>query len=294
MTSSPPRLIVEVCHGRHRGLKAHLAPGLSLTVGRTDRSDVPVRRDRTMAGVHFRLTWDGAHGWVEHLGGSASTSLDGQPIERATLRHGGWIRAGQTDFQVFVEGRPAPATSAVQPRDPVPLPQWWPQRADRAAAAGAQLATAQPLYGVLDPSRHPQIIPLVRASIAPYRSLFEGGTAESLHHVAPHLVAFGGVPRLLSEIVHRGWGRRWAIFMTSDASFEQMRRHLRRFLMVRLEGRRRPVFFRYYDPWVLGDVWRSLPPRQRSSLMGPIEQLLFEDALDLRLRRFTLRDAQWN
>jgi hypothetical protein len=59
-----------------------------------------------------------------------------------------------------------------------------------------------------------------------------------------------------------GWGKRWGIYLTSREKFVEVRRHFRRFLMVEFEETREQVYFRFYDPWVMGAFSKAWTVRQ--------------------------------
>src|SRR4051794_38638665 len=99
-----PHLILEVRLGPRRGAKAILAPGEVVSVGRTDLATIVVPEDGQLSPKHFALRWDGVEARLEDLHSAGGTRLDGEPRDEAPVRHGGWIRAGLTDFTVHVEG----------------------------------------------------------------------------------------------------------------------------------------------------------------------------------------------
>lgn len=104
-----PRLILEVRLGPRRGTKVALGPGQAVSVGRTDACDLIVPEDGKLSPRHFLVTWDGSAARVEDLGSATGTQLNGETRPAAELGHGGWIRAGETDFTIHVEARtPAP------------------------------------------------------------------------------------------------------------------------------------------------------------------------------------------
>src|SRR5262249_25028762 len=80
--------------------KAVIAPGGALRVGRTDRADLVIAHDPRLAGVHFELAWDGARCRFRDLSSVAGTTLDGEAVTEGAVKHGAWIRAGETTFMV--------------------------------------------------------------------------------------------------------------------------------------------------------------------------------------------------
>lgn len=132
------------------------------------------------------------------------------------------------------------------------------------------------LWAVLDAARSPRILQVLHEAVEDHRSLYEGAEGEALDEVAPRLVRFGPGSRLLAQLVREGWGRRWCVFAEGDAPQKDLRRHLRRFLMVEDDETGERLYFRFYDPGVLRDFWPTCSRRQREELLGPLRALLVE------------------
>ncbi len=297
------RAILEVRFGPLGGTKAVLEPGRRLRVGRKPRADLVVP-DRQMSGVHFELEWDGARCQLRDLRSAVGTLLGGERVEAGEVRNGAWIRAGSTDFSVYFEAATPPPLDFDTYLDDAeedevdPLAARWLRdnreprrrgaealtaRKDQALAAlGATAARARSapaeggLYAVLDAARSDRILTLLQESVEPYRSLYEGIDGESLAHVAPYLVELPPGSRLLERLVREGWERRWGIFIECQRSFKELRRHLRRFLMVQDADTRKKYYFRFYDPVVLRTFVPTSTVKQRAELLKGIRALLAE------------------
>ncbi|MEM9696622.1 MAG: DUF4123 domain-containing protein [Myxococcota bacterium] len=285
MSASPVRLIIEVCHGPSRGLKAAVEPGGAIRVGREAPSHLVVSKDRQLSAVHFEIAWDGTQAVVRATGVLGITLVEGLPTDEAKLTHGSWIRAGRTDFRTYIEGNLAWSHHRALV-DPSPLPAWWEERASRTEEAQRELQPAlqrRELFAVVDSARDDRIMARVRASVDLYQSLYEGPQAETLAHVAPFLVRLDPSSLLGKHLLEEGRGRRWGIFLHSRLPFRETRRHLRRFLYIAAEGRPQPLYFRFYDPTSLYTVCRA-SRRIEQTLVGPFEALWFEDPESGRLR----------
>lgn len=274
-----PRCIVEIRWGRLAGTKAVIPPGGTLVVGRVVRADLVVPHDDQLSALHFRLAWDGQRCALEDLESGSGTFLHGAAVTRAEVEHGGWIRAGETDFMIYVEGK-TPARA----EDPAEIPgrlRWREQRR-RAAAAEALAhlraeAALEPLYAVLDAARGERILELLREAVEPHRSLYEGAPGEPLENVAPYLVGpLAPDSRLLERLVEEGWGKRWGIYCIGRKPFKEVRRHLRRFLVVEIDDTGERVYFRFYDPRVLERFLPTCVPRQEEELFGDLLAFLVE------------------
>jgi pSer/pThr/pTyr-binding forkhead associated (FHA) protein len=278
-----PRCIVEVRWGKLAGTKGVLAPGQTLRVGHSERADLPVPVDPRLSNTHFELTWDGEKCLVRDLESATGITLGGNPVRTAEVPHGGWIRAGKTDFMVYVEGRTPPGDDEDEDEgeeDEALRAERQRRRegAQRALAVLRAEAAKAPLYAVLDAARDARILVLLRESIEPHRSLYEGEEGEPFEDVAPYIVGpFAPDSRLLERLCVEGWGRRWGIHCTSREPVREVRRHFRRFLMVEVEETRERVYFRFYDPDVLRGFAEVWTPMQRGQLLAMVDAILVED-----------------
>jgi len=319
------RLILEVRLGSRRGTKVALRAGETICVGRAAPADVLIPDDTRLSGRHFTVGWDGVKATLTDLHPErGATLLNGEP-KQGELRHGAWIRAGDTDFTVHVEAHTPPPKEDDGPFEdddeeptaaPPPFAEEPPkptgsadeaeqekafaaerrrvrvsqmverrmarrvrklreQAADRALPILQATAAAGALHVVLDAARTPRILQVLREAVEEHRSLYEGIKGQALDDVAPYLVAVQADSRLLAQLVREGWGLRWGIFLEGAVSERELRRHLRRFLMVE-NDRGEPLYFRYYDPGALRVLWPSWARRQLAELMGPLQAYLVE------------------
>ena len=253
-------VILEVQWGPLASQRAAIPPGGSLRVGRTERADFVVSHDRQMSGIHFELSWDGACCRVRDLGSDTGTWLDGQPVHEGDARHTSWIRAGDTVFMVCFEG----ATSHPRTDDS-------PEVASRKESALAALrAEGAPLFALLDGARTTRIRELLRESVDDHRSLYEGAQGDAIGEAAPYLVRLSKDGALLSHLVAEGWGQSWGVYLTSERPLVDVRRHLRRLLMVEAEGEPQRLYFRFYDPRVLRRFLPQSNVRQRAEMFGAV------------------------
>ncbi len=296
------RAIVEVRYGLMQGKKAVIARGARLRVGRTEFSDFVVSHDGQMSGEHFELSWDGERCFVKDLESLKGTRLGGELVTEAEVGHGGWIRAGATDFLVHVEGKIPPPDEEEDDDEEgddedlaeVVRKRRESERAARQDAVEKALAVLrveagkEQLYAVLDTARDERILQLLRQNVEEHRSLYEGVEGETMADVAPYLVGPMKEDSLLLEaLVLEGWGKRWGIYCTSESRFKEARRHFRRFLMVEEEETGERLYFRFYDPAVLGDVLPTCTKKERSELFLELISVSLElrDLTIVRLQR---------
>lgn len=269
------RAILHVASGRLAGRRAHVQPGKPLRVGSGARSDVVLSGDDQLAAVHFELAFDGTE-CVLHGKGKQGTELDGGRVSEARVGDGSVLVAGNTRFLVRL------LPDDLRARLPSP-PRWHrPPSAEVRAAREAALAALRAedrLFAVLDAARDPRIKALVDACEDDVRSLFEGAGGDAMAAAAPYLVRFAEGSALLPLVVSEAWGDSWGVFLVGRRPFDEVRRRLRRSLMVTDEATGKRLYFRFYDPRVLRLFWPVATPRQRSEMVGTeIERFLFEGA----------------
>lgn len=241
------KAIVEVPWGPHRGARVVLAPGEVLRVGRHGEGlDLP--RDPQVSRVHFELAWDGVCCLVRDARSMTGTLLNGESVKEAEVKSGDFIRAGDTlvsvNFEGFTPRQPRPKLPGRRSSSVTP--------AQKKSVLAGLAAEREPLFALVDPTRSPRILQLLKESVEYSRSLYEGSGGDTLSDVAPYLVELHDKgSRLVNALVTEGLMRRWAIFLTSTRPFKDVRRHFRRFLVVREEDTEERLYFRFYDPVVL-------------------------------------------
>lgn len=159
----------------------------------------------------------------------------------------------------------------------------WPPAPARSSGTGVR--SGGTVYAVLDPSRDRAILSLLRDSRMPMRCLFRGALHPELEAVAPHLATLSPDSPLLSAWLGEGWGRRWGIFLRSRSGFEALYRHLRHFLQVQ-DPEGRTLYFRYYDPRVLGLYLPTCNAAERAVLFREVEAFAVEVPEHASLRWF--------
>lgn len=269
MTGQP--WILRVRSGKRLHAHAVISPGEALRVGHGPPAEFTVPSDRSLGLVHFTLQNDGEQCSLTDGGTPDATQVDGRRVSSLTLAHGAWIRAGETDFSIYREASTPPLEEPLETGE---------KRA--ALAALAALATpagpGEHLYGVFDSARDMRILELLRESAEEVRSLYEGMAGEAMADAAPYIVSFPvrEGPSLLSRLVQEGWGQSWGIYLTSGRPLAEVRRHLRRFLIVKNDDSEERLYFRYYDPRVLRVFFPTCSARQRAELFGEVSRFLLE------------------
>ena len=158
-------------------------------------------------------------------------------------------------------------------------------RAQAVLDALARESTA--LYALLDAARDDAVLPWVREAGEPVACLYDGWQADELSDVAPYLVALPPGSAARGDLVRRAWGAAWGVYLASDLELRELRRHLRRFLRVAVQGRGR-MLFRYYDPRVLRAFLPTCTLEEANAFFGPVDCFITEGHTGESLTRFTV------
>ncbi len=262
--SAPPgRAIVEVRGGPSDGTRVVLEREQSLTVGRTPRAQLVVAADPALENLHFRIEWRDGELWAVAAGRRGDLAIDGVSAAGAVLRSGSWVRAGNTDVLVYFEhGSPTGGSG--------------PASVDAALGVLARLRAAPRLFAVVDSARGARVLRLLRESVDAHVSLYDGLGGRALAHCAPYLVELRRDSSLLDSLVREGWGRHWAVYVESDLRLRDLRRHLRRLVVVRADGQPDVLFLRFYDSATLGVLFEHVTPRQRELIQSGASRFHFE------------------
>ncbi|MFO0602052.1 MAG: DUF4123 domain-containing protein [Polyangiales bacterium] len=145
-------------------------------------------------------------------------------------------------------------------------------------------------FVVLDAARSPRVLATLARSGARHASLYDGWKARELAEVAPYLVALDDGSPLWDALLGDAWGDAWGVWVRSDAGFDDLRRHLRRFLRVQGEDGRR-MLFRWYDPRVLRVYLPTCTDAERRAFLGPVAAYVVEAEAPRRALRFTAERA---
>jgi pSer/pThr/pTyr-binding forkhead associated (FHA) protein len=277
---------LKVQSGPRKGNKIQLNPGRVLRIGRTSKSDFTFSEDSHMSSAHFSV--DCREGYrIRDLKSSNGTLLNGERVNTAMLKSGDMIVAGETAFlvgtgevsaeEVRTEGEEAALmqTDSKLPADATPQER----------LLFLLRHEFQPLYAVLDAARDIKILALLLQSKEEYQSLYEGQQGAKLAQVAPYLVRLKKDSLLLEKLVCEGWGQSWGVYLTCASEFQQVRRHFRYFLEVKLPNGKQ-VYFRFYDPRVLRIFLPTCTPEDTTQFFGPVQNYLVEDENPNKLFRF--------
>ena len=283
------RIVLEIVLGPFAGKKLELWEGQSIRVGRTTRADYVILHDDSISSLHFSVSVHTETCVLRDLGSTNGTFLNQSRVQEATLKDGDMILAGETCFSVSVPAATdlaagklrtvSNATSSTVPSfGPTHVLQSGPSKTVRATKAELlQVITSRPdpLFGLLDAARDSRVLDFLRAFEDPYQSLYEGEKGRELATIAPYLVHLPKTSALLPKLMDVSWGQSWGVYLTSTDPFQEIRKHLRRFLTANASNGRK-LYFRFYDPRVLRVYIPTCTPEERSTFFGPVNSFLAE------------------
>ena len=257
-----------------------------VTFGRAPTAGLSFPQDTFISGMHLSAQAIPQGIMLTDLKSTNGTFLNGERISQAIAVKGDVIRIGSltmqlADAQSIVSG-PILSSPAVKPTGtsvPPPVAPSLPRRND--AVHNLLRSAEAPLFCLLDASADemiPSLLSLAQDDVR-RQSLFEGDAGSTLMHWPPYLVSLPANSPLLDVLVAKGWGKGWACFFTSPATFEDLQRHFSKFLMVQLE-QGAPVYFRFYDPRVLRTFLPAASSAEASMFFGPVAEWFLESATD--------------
>lgn len=143
------------------------------------------------------------------------------------------------------------------------------------------------LYAILDGARNEGIYPAVLQSGCEFECLYMGELDPDLAEAAPYLVKLEQGKPFTDWLIDKGWGDSWGIFVHTAAAFRDLKRHLRKFLMV-YDADAKPMYFRYYDPRVLRTYLPTCNSEELAIVFGPVKSYLLEDKNPSNLLQFSV------
>jgi hypothetical protein len=106
-------------------------------------------------------------------------------------------------------------------------------------------------------------------------SLYQGSAAEDFSAIAPYLVPVDR--EMLQWISDNMAGKPWGVLLMSSSDINVVRRHLRKFLIVRSPDDKE-LYFRFYDPRVLPGFLKSCTQKETLDFYGPIARFLISSS----------------
>ncbi len=129
--------------------------------------------------------------------------------------------------------------------------------------------SATPWFAVIDAAQDDTVPGKARDAGLLAQSLYAGERGAELEHVAPHLTTFD-LNGEFSTWLFDHWDGNHGILLQSSASFETLRKHLKRFLVVKNEDGK-TYRLRYFDPRVLRAFIPACTGAELKNFFGPVD-----------------------
>jgi hypothetical protein len=147
-------------------------------------------------------------------------------------------------------------------------------------------------FAILDGGSIPDLLDKLYGVQRPeFGCLYAGELNPDLAEVAPYLVRLEPKSEFAKWVLGRGWGKHWGVFVIAALGFDEVRHHLRKFLIVHDTGGK-PFYFRYYDPRVLRAFLPSCNRGELAEFFGSFKTWVLEGEDPATLLRFDLADGQ--
>ena len=141
----------------------------------------------------------------------------------------------------------------------------------------------QPVLALLDGAHDSSVLELLKTQGEPFVSLYR---PEQKATVVPYLVAIPPRSNLLKEMIRRGWGHEWGVYLTCSLSLSELREYFRSSLMVTLNDGME-LFSRFYDPHFFRNFLTDCSADEAEKFFGPVESYFMEDERSEILLQFT-------
>lgn len=182
--------------------------------------------------------------------------------------------APSPSFPPFPGSASAPAPPFPEP--PAPAPPQAPPLSQVVRRTIGEISG--PIFVLLNPLADPAVGELLRDANADLAGYCLADSADPFAPVpawSPYLLPLTSDGDVLRQIVDKGWGAGWAAFLTSQAPYEELRAHFRKFVMVQMQGGAEP-YFRFWEPAVLRNFFGAANPAELTMFCGPVNEWVLE------------------
>ena len=138
------------------------------------------------------------------------------------------------------------------------------------AALARAVESGSKLYALLDAAQDPMLPRRAADAGLPVESLYAGRLGGMLDDVAPHLVSLDPRGEVTGALIER-CSEHLGVILQTTASFEPLRKHLRKFLMVKDQAGKK-YRFRFYDPRVLRAFLPVCSAEEVNRFFGPVQR----------------------
>jgi hypothetical protein len=131
------------------------------------------------------------------------------------------------------------------------------------------------------------ILELLRTHGEEHQSLYSNAMNPT---IAPQLVRLPPRSQLLKEMIQKGWGREWGVYLTCPLSLSELRQYFRTALLVTMPDGME-LFSRFYDPRFFRRFLETCTAEEAEKFFGPVTAYFMEDERPEILLQFTKTTA---
>lgn len=146
------------------------------------------------------------------------------------------------------------------------------------------------VWMIVDSARDRAIFRMLLQCGLEYSCLYSGPIPPALEIAAPYLIRLEYQDRSTRQFLERAWGNSWGIVLKCSRRLNDLRRHLRQFLLVR-DARGRRLLFRYYDPRVLRVYLPTCNTEELRTIFGPVECFWMDGKVSGSVLEFRFEDG---
>ena len=128
----------------------------------------------------------------------------------------------------------------------------------------------------MDGAGLPNLLRQLTEMSPPHFCLYRGELPPDVAACAPYLVELVADSLFMEWALDAVWGNNGGIFAVAAAGLIEMRKHFRKFLMVK-DPDGSSIYFRYYDPRVLRVYLPTCNTEEANYIYGPVQSFGMED-----------------
>lgn len=132
------------------------------------------------------------------------------------------------------------------------------------------------IFIILDAAKVEDDLHIAKEMCSQHSCLYKGESKENLGDVAPWLFELQKDEEFMNWLIEKASNNKWGIILRTECDFASINSHLRKFLIVHTEEGNE-MYFRFYDPRVLGLFLKTSTFSQLKEFFGPINEFILED-----------------
>lgn len=129
---------------------------------------------------------------------------------------------------------------------------------------------------LLDAAKMDGYIYLAREMNEEHSCLYEGDSEVLLGSSAPWLFELDEYTEFSDWLAENAPDNSWGVIINSQAETEVLNHHFRKFLIIHTDAGRE-LYFRFYDPRVLGEFLPTCDSEQLQEFFGPVDSYVLEN-----------------